>query len=273
MKSKLIVTSIILLCSTRIILGQMTDYKLPEKLPGKLEIDRSNLQTYLMVTDYYDYDLEASFIRKSRVSGNITWDLNNDSVKWNNVYISETRDFEAPFPKGQKQLAFENFKYQQSEKALEEETFAGIPQVDFRLKNLVFDMLGFEVFAYAYWDSLELNKEFCNHDLNAQVEMAEDGTFENKELKLTWIGITEKNKEICAIIKYSQMNGKVNIHLENIKMKGRSHYWGEVYVSLSDKQIEYVSLAEDVITDVSIKGQPGNFMGYTVRNIKLVKAK
>jgi hypothetical protein len=69
------------------------------------------------------------------------------------------------------------------------------------------------------------------------------------------------------------MNGKLNLNLENIKMKGRSHYWGEVYVSLSDKQIEYANLSEDVITDVAIKGQPDNYLGYTVRKIELIKAK
>jgi len=226
-----------------------------------------------MITDYYDYDLQANFIKKARVIGDITCFLNNDSVKWNNVYISQTNSFDVPFPKGQKQLEFENFKYVQSEKALEEVTFASIPQIDFRLKNLVFDMLGFEVFAYAYWDSLELNKEFCNHDLNSEVEMAKDGTFENKEMKISWIGITEINDETCAIIKYSQMNGKLKLNLENIKMTGRSHYWGEVYVSLSEKQIEYANLSEDVITDVSIKGQPTNHLGYTVRKIELVKTK
>jgi hypothetical protein len=191
MKSKLIVTSIILLCSIRVIFGQMEEYELSEKLPNKIEIDKSKPQTYIMVTDYYDYDLQANFIKKARVIGDITCFLNNDSLKWNNVYISQTNNFDVPFPKGQQQLEFENFKYLQSEKVLEEETFASIPQIDFRLKNLVFDMLGFEVFAYAYWDSLELNIEFCNHDLNSQVEMAEDGSFENKELKISWIGITE----------------------------------------------------------------------------------
>ncbi|HOP04940.1 MAG TPA: hypothetical protein PLE67_10735 [Tenuifilaceae bacterium] len=273
MKTRLIITSLVLLSVGKTIFGQVVDKEILNQLPRNIEIDKSKPKSYTMTTDYYDYDLQANFIRKSRVIGNLTCYLKGDTVKWNNVFISQTSDFDAPFPKGQNQSCFENFKYVQSEKILGEETFSKIPQIDFRLKNLVWDMFGFEIFAYAYWDSLELNKEFCNHELNSEVEMAKDGTFENKEVKLTWIGITKVNNELCAIIKYSQMNGKLSLNLENIRMKGRSHYWGEVYVSLSDKQIEYATLSEDVISDVTIKGGPENILGYTVRKIELEKTK
>jgi len=273
MKTRLIITSLVLLSVGKTIFGQVVDKEILNQLPRNIEIDKSKPKSYTMTTDYYDYDLQANFIRKSRVIGNLTCYLKGDTVKWNNVFISQTSDFDAPFPKGQNQSCFENFKYVQSEKILGEETFSKIPQIDFRLKNLVWDMFGFEIFAYAYWDSLELNKEFCNHELNSEVEMAKDGTFENKEVKLTWIGITKVNNELCAIIKYSQMNGKLSLNLENIRMKGRSHYWGEVYVSLSDKQIEYATLSEDVISDVTFKGGPENILGYTVRKIELEKTK
>ena len=101
--------------------------------------------------------------------------------------------------------------------------------------------------------------------------MANDGVFENKEIQLKWIGVTKINSELCAIIKYSQMNGKLKLDMENMSMNGRSHYWGEIYVSLEDKQIEYATLKEDVLTDVFLKGQNNSFWGYTVRNITLEK--
>jgi hypothetical protein len=50
-------------------------------------------------------------------------------------------------------------------------------------------------------------------------------------------------------------------------MSGRSHYWGEIYVSLSDKQIEYANLTEDVLTNEKIKGQANSISGYVVRTI------
>jgi hypothetical protein len=72
-------------------------------------------------------------------------------------------------------------------------------------------------------------------------------------------------------MKYSVMNNPLKVELENMTMTGRSHYWGEVYVSLSDKHIEYVSLYEDVLTDIKMQGISDNILGYTVRTIILSK--
>ncbi len=108
--------------------------------------------------------------------------------------------------------------------------------------------------------------------MNTSVDLAGEGTFENKDFKIKWLGITKINNEIYAIIKYSTMNNKVNVEMENLTMSGRSHYWGEIYVSLADKHIEYATLMEDVITDLLIKGLPRN-IGYGVRNITLSRTK
>lgn len=241
------------------------------QLPVGLELDNSIQRKYTMITDYFDHDLKGNFIRKRRITGEYTCGLEGDSVIWNDVYISESDDLESIFPKGMKQDYMETFKYKPDEKVLTEDFFMKIPEANMLVKNLVWDVMGFDVFAYNCWDSLKLNKEYHSVDLNSEVELAGEGTFENKDIILTLIGITEKNKEICAIIKFSVMNNPVKVVTGNINMSGRSHYWGEVYVSLADKQIEYASLSEDVVTDVSIKGQEGNILGYTVRNICLLK--
>ncbi len=56
-----------------------------------------------------------------------------------------------------------------------------------------------------------------------------------------------------------------------MKIKGRSHYWGEVYVSLSDKQIEYVNLTEDVLMEIKEEGKSKSDVQYTVRYITMSK--
>ena len=38
-------------------------------------------------------------------------------------------------------------------------------------------------------------------------------------------------------------------------LQGRSHYWGEIWVSLSTKQIEYATLYEDVLGEMKLAGQ------------------
>jgi len=242
-----------------------------DQLPEGLELDNSIQRKYIMTTDYFDYDLKGNFLRKRRLTGEYTCGLEGDSARWNNVYISQLDDLESPFPKGMKQDYMENFNYKPDENVLTEDFFMKIPEANMFIKNLVWDVMGFDVFAYSCWDSLKLNKEYHSLELNSEVELAGEGTFENKDIILTWIGITEKNNEMCAIIKFSVMNNPLKVETDIITMTGRSHYWGEVYVSLSDKQIEYAALSEDVVTDVSVSGQADNFLGYTVRYITLSK--
>ena len=249
--------------------GTPIDYL--DQLPKCLELDNSIIRKYTMTTDYFDYDLKGNFLRKRKLTGEYTCGLEGDSAIWNDVYISEVNDLETPFTRGLKQGYMEGFKYKPDEKVLTEDFFMAIPEANMFIKNLIWDVMGFDVFAYSCWDSLQLNKEYHSLELNSEVDLGGEGTFENKDIILTWIGITEKNNEVCAIIKYSVMNNPLKLETDYIKMSGRSHYWGEVYVSLSVKQIEYAALSEDVVTDISIKGQEGNILGYTVRNISLSK--
>ena len=110
MKTRLIITSLVLLSVGKTIFGQVVNMEILNQLPKNIEIDKSRLQSYTMTTDYYDYDLQANFIRKARVTGDFTCYLSGDTVKWNNVFISQKNDFDAPFSKGQNQSYFENFK-------------------------------------------------------------------------------------------------------------------------------------------------------------------
>lgn len=243
-----------------------------DQLPKGLELDVSE-RSYTMTTDYFDYDLKGNFLRKKRLTGDITAEFDGDSVRWNDVYISQVNDLKTPFPKGMKQDYMENFTYKQTDDVLKDEFFEKIPEANMLVKNLIWDKLGFDIFAYCCWDSLMLNKAHHAKELNSEVDLSGEGTFENKDIVLTWIGITEMNNEICAIIKYSVMNNPLQLDFDNVTVSGRSHYWGEIYVSLSDKQIEYVTLLEDVITNVRIEGQAENILGYTVRNITLSRIK
>lgn len=245
--------------------------KYGEELPKNLQIDNSSLRTYLLETDYYDYDLKGNFKGKKRVTGNYTRGLINDSARWNDVYIAEIKHENNPFPNGIKQDYMNGFTYSLSDDILSETFFETIPQGNILAKNLIWDATGFEVFAYMCWDSLKLNEEYMAKEINSEFDIANVGTFENKDIRLTWIGTTQINDETCAIIKLTAMNNPLRLKLENMTMTGRSHYWGEVYVSLEDKQIEYANLKEDVLSEVKIKGQEQNIMRYTVRNINLTR--
>ena len=68
------------------------------------------------------------------------------------------------------------------------------------------------------------------------------------------------------------MNNPMEIGHQNLTMKGRSQYWGNIYEALSDKQIEYAELYEDVILDIKMKGQETGSLACTVRYITLHKS-
>jgi len=253
------------------ILAQEKDYLNKNHLPQSLHLDKAIKQTYLVTTDYFNYDLKSNFIDKKRIEGKYTCGLGNDTVKWNDVNISESKDLILPFPVGEKQNFMENFKYVQDAEIIKPEFFKRIPSENYLVKNLFWDMLGFNVIAYSGWDSLTLNKDYHSKELSTEVNLSSDGTFENKDMILNWIGVTKINNALCAIIKYSTMNNPLHLKIEGLEMSGRSHYWGEIYVSLNNKQIEYATLAEDVITDVQINNQPQHILGYTVRKIVVSK--
>jgi hypothetical protein len=224
-----------------------------------------------MTTDYIDYDLKGNFLRKTSIVGDYTCGLKGDSVRWNNVIVTSVNDSGNPFSKKQDYL--ENFTYIPTPEIMNMDFFSKMLEDEgMRMKNLIWDMFMLQGIAYWYWDSLRLNQEYNANELNTSVDLAGEGTFENKDFKIKWLGITKINNEIYAIIKYSTMNNKVNVEMENLTMSGRSHYWGEIYVSLADKHIEYATLMEDVITDLLIKGLPRN-IGYGVRNITLSRTK
>lgn len=237
-----------------------------ESLPV-IELDKSQVRSYHMVTDYYDFDLSGDFRVKTRIAGNLT--CKNDSVQWEKVYLSRAESLDAEFSRGKKIDYMENFKYKQGAEIISADFIReNLPEADPLAMNLIWDVLGFEAIAYEHWDSLALNKEVRATNMNVELEIAY-GTFENRDSRITWSGITKINNEICAILKYSVMNNPLDLQYEGVSFKGRSHYWGEVYVSLSDKQIEYVNLTEDVLMEAKGKNQPDSDIKYTVRYITM----
>ena len=135
-------------------------------------------------------------------------------------------------------------------------------------------MRGIEAFAWVYYDSLKLNQDYAPEELRGKVDLAGAGYFENKNIKLNWTGITRMKGELCAIIQFLAMDNPLEFNSEfggaQISVKGRSHYWGNVLISLEDKQIEQAILYEDVVMKVNIPGVQ-NEITNTTRELKLDK--
>lgn len=81
------------------------------------------------------------------------------------------------------------------------------------------------------------------------------GTFHNRDVVLQWIGRSERNGQDCAVIQYQAFFNPLDIAMTGLTMKGRSDYWGQIWVSLATKQIEYGTLYESVVADMQLPGQ------------------
>jgi hypothetical protein len=246
-------------------------------LPRGLELTEKTPQKYLMTAVYYNKDIYGNFSDKVQVTGEYTRGFPDGTVKWNNVRIAQSKELDGVFPEGTKQEYMENFSYKPDESMVNQEAFEGFPKnnpEDFLVKNLIWDMLGFEGFAWGYYDSLKLNCVYTPKSMNGKVDLAGSGYFENKNIKLLLSGITKINGETCAVIQFLAMDNPLEINTEfngmKITVKGRSHYWGNILVSLEDKQIEQATLNEDVVMKTDIPGVQTDFTD-TTRDLKVEK--
>ena len=253
------------------------DSKIFQSLPRNLQLP-AKPQLYHITTDYFNHTLAGAFIDKIRVSGDFTTNLPGNTEKWNNVRIAKSQQLAEEFGIGDSQPYIENFTYQPSSGDITQpEFFKAFPMDAVHVKNLVWDMAGIEAFAWGYLDSLKLNKTYEAKKMNGAVNLAGLGTFKNNNILLTWKGITMINNQLCALIDFRAMDNPLEIKMKmgeaDFNMKGRSHYWGTVYISLNEKTIEYTELLEDVTMEIKMSNQPASQYAYTTRYMKVEKIK
>ena len=114
-------------------------------------------------------------------------------------------------------------------------------------KNLVWDTHMLEQFARSYFSELRLNEPYIMPKVSSSnVPLAGMGAFKNRKIELTWIGHSQRNGEECALIRYEAFFNRFDMQLGVSSIDGLSHYWGLIWVSLTDKQLEHATLDEHV---------------------------
>ena len=177
----------------------------------------------------------------------------------------------AEFPEGNKVDYMENFTYNISADMLKPEAFVTFGENSAFTKNLVWDMMAIEGFAWSSFEKLKLNEPIKDERFNGKMDLAGQGSFENKDVQILWTGISERNGETCAVIEYRTFNNPLEYAGEGMSMKGRSHYWGTIWVSLEDKQVEHAVLYEDVVMEMNLPGQTSKQILNATREISFVK--
>ncbi len=246
-----------------------------DSLPTNLELKEDTLQEYGLTTIWHNRDLHGNADVKFVIKGKYTRGLDGDSVQWNDVSIEIFDDPLKPESDTAHYEFMEDFRYKSPEDIARFDFFEDFPSDESThlLRTLVWDAVAFEAFAWDYFDKLELNRAFVPAELeNFDAPMADWGTITLKNLKLTWAGISRLNDELCAVIDYESFVNPVNSVTPGMTVKGRSTYWGIIYISLEDKQIEYATMNEDVIMVIATLANPEKRINVQ-REVKFEKIK
>jgi hypothetical protein len=227
------------------------------------------LQKYRMTAVYTNRDLYGTFTGKTKVTGDYTRGLGNGFVTWNNIFISASNNFSEPFQTGKNQEYMENMKYIPSEKMLQPDAFMNFPANPESVfaKNLVWDMMAIEMFAWDYSDSLKPGKIYYIPDIKGEFKMADIGSYTHSAIQVCWTGISAINDELCAVIDFRALDNKIEMTMDALNTKGTEQYWGTVYLSLKNRLIESAVMYGGTIQEIKIKGMENKFLVKTIREL------
>jgi hypothetical protein len=233
------------------------------------------LQKYRMTAVYTNRDLYGNFTGKTKITGIYTRGLEDGYVSWNEVYISNSNDFSDLFPVGAKQEYIENKKYIPSTEMLDSKAFSDFPQNTESVfsKNLIWDMMAIEGFAWNYSDSLKLNKSYRISRSESQFAMADIGTYSHSDIQLLWTGISAFNDELCAVIEFRAIDNMIKMEMQGFNTKGTEQYWGTIWFSLATRLIEYAEMYSGTIQEIEVAGMQNKFIVKTIRELRVDKVK
>ena len=227
-------------------------------LPQNLAVKDNGPRTYRFTVDHTVTDTTGQVVQRQRVAGDYTRGLPDGEAAWSRVTVAESNGPAEIAGPGQTREFMEGFRYRTGPDSLGEtmkpDFFKSFPPAAMFERNLVWDTGMIEMFGQDQFEHLTLNTPY--RLLSGQdVNMPGVGTFHNRDVRLTWLGRSYRNGQDCAVIAYRAFFNPLQVAAGGMTLKGRSHYWGEIWVSLSSKQIEYATLQEDVLGEMTLPGQ------------------
>jgi len=212
-------------------------------------------QTWRFTCDYVYLDTKGHISHRDRVSGLYTRGPDG-AARWNGVTVATAPGEAGDFGTARKREFMEGFSYPHStrEHLLGAGFFQGFPPMAMQERNLVWDTDMLEGFAAKL---AELKPDAAYHVPGvADIPLAGMGSFHHRDLQLILTGATKRNGQECAVVDYRALFNTVQITNPSMSLTGRSNYWGQVMVSKAGGRIEYATLYEDVLGEVTVPGQP-----------------
>jgi len=224
-------------------------------LPQGTTVKDAGPHTYRFTVDYNVANTRGEVTSRQRIVGDYSRGLEGGDVMWKNVAHADAVGPTAPFAPAQKKDFMEGFRYHYDlGSTMKPDFFKGFPADAVFERNLVWDTGMVEMFGQNYFANLKLNEPY-HAGTDGDVIMPDVGTFHNRDIVLEWVGNSQRNGQECALILYKAFFNPLEITNGGINLKGRSDYWGEIWVSLADKQIQYATLQEVVVGELKLPGQ------------------
>jgi hypothetical protein len=224
-------------------------------LPHGTAVKDAGPRTYRFTVDYDSANVTGEVVHRQRVTGDYTRGLANGDVEWRNVGEAQADGATAPFPAPQKQDFIEGFHYPLgSPDTLKPDFFKSFPPSAVFERNLIWDTSMFESFGQNFFDQLKLNVPL-HLLIDQDINMPSVGTFHSRDIVLEWVGRSQRNGQDCAVIDYRAFFNPLEIATGGVTIRGRSDFWGEIWVSLATKQIEYATIYEEVSGQMKLPGQ------------------
>src|SRR5262245_28376727 len=246
--------AVLLLWAAPNLVGQSSPAQ-PWNLPQGTTVKESGPRTYRFTVDYNTANTKGEMVYRQHVAGEYTRGLPNGEVRWKNVTVADAVGSSAGFAPAQKRDFMEGFRYRNDlSSTMKPDFFKTFPVTAVVERNLVWDTGMIEMFGQSYFDHLKLNEPY--HAIsNENIAMPGVGTFHNRDVVLTWMGRSKRNGQDCALIRYQSFLNPLEVANGGMTLKGRSDYWGEIWVSLATRQIEYGTLYESVVGEMKLPNQ------------------
>lgn len=254
MKTSIIIVASLILCVYNLIAQDNIIDKYLDVELREINADSIALQEYNVSLKWQNLDaLNGKSLNCNEVDAKFFYDPADNKARWQDVKISSKTNFREEPENSVRLYALDGFEYESlSTDFLKDDFYQEIPS-DLRdlAKWLVSDGIQMHGLAYYVLDSLKFQHLFRPLLLEGkEVKFQNWVTFTNRYQLLTWSAITRHNNEICAVIKYESEYNPVEADTPEMSFKGRSLYYGEIWVSLIDRQVEYSVMFEDVVMNL-----------------------
>lgn len=219
--------------------------------PSELESSASVVHDYDVVVKWRTSDpISDKQFNCNAVKAKYSTGLDSNQVRWSDVHLSNIKNFRQEIVGGIRLDIFDDFVYEPNIFSFtNEEFYKKIPPGQKELATwFILDAIQMHGITEIFFDSLAYNQTFYPELLDTFVLSIDKGiNFKSKSVKFLWSGISKINNGTCAIVKFESLKCPIEMDNNGYSFKGRSLYWGEIWISLKDKQFEHAVMVEDVI--------------------------